>query len=47
MDNGKVWAQGMTSPGTGEADADAVVIARSIEEPECFAAVFRRHAPQI
>jgi RNA polymerase sigma factor (sigma-70 family) len=29
-----------------EAD-DAAVIARSIEEPECFAVVFRRHAPQI
>jgi RNA polymerase sigma factor (sigma-70 family) len=30
-----------------QAEDDATVIARSIEEPECFAAVFRRHAPQI
>jgi RNA polymerase sigma factor (sigma-70 family) len=26
---------------------DATFIARSIEEPECFAAVFRRHAPKV
>jgi RNA polymerase sigma factor (sigma-70 family) len=31
----------------GEADDDAAVMARSVEEPECFAAVFRRHSPHI
>jgi RNA polymerase sigma-70 factor (ECF subfamily) len=30
-----------------EADDDAAVMARSVEEPECFAAVFRRHSPYI
>jgi RNA polymerase sigma factor (sigma-70 family) len=38
----------LSSPGveTGRVD-DATVIAQSIDEPECFAAIFQRHAAQI
>jgi RNA polymerase sigma-70 factor (ECF subfamily) len=37
----------LTTTPAEEAADDATIMARSIEEPECFAAVFRRHAPQI
>jgi RNA polymerase sigma factor (sigma-70 family) len=40
-------AQGTGPPGTGSAAADAVLIAASLDEPECFAALFDRHAPTI
>jgi len=34
-------------PVSGEPGDDAAVIARSLDDPEQFAVVFRRHAPDI
>src|SRR5215469_6169731 len=38
---------GAPEPGSGDSDDDAAVIARSLRDPEEFATVFRRHAPDI
>jgi RNA polymerase sigma factor (sigma-70 family) len=35
------------SPGVGDAEDDAAVIRRSRDEPEHFAVLFRRHAPEV
>ena len=38
---------GAPEPGSGDSDDDGAVIARSLRDPEEFATVFRRHAPDI
>src|SRR5262245_18979926 len=37
----------MTRPTATAAPSDAAIIVRSTDEPELFALIFRRHAPQI